>query len=46
MLLKYGPEGPVGNKPALAKVMAWHRTGDQSLHEPMLTQIQKGIWHH
>ena len=29
---------PIDNKPALVQVMAWHRTGDKPLPEPMLTQ--------
>ena len=31
--------GPIDNKPALIQVIAWHRTGDNLLPEPMLTQI-------
>ena len=37
--LKFVPMGPIGNKPALVQVMAWRRTGDKLLLEPMLTQF-------
>ena len=29
----------IDNKPALVQVMAWRRTGDKPLPEPILTQI-------
>ena len=35
--LKFFPRGPFDNKPALFQVMAWRRTGDKPLPEPMLT---------
>ena len=38
-LLKYFPRSPIDNKPALVQVMAWRRTGDKSLLEPMLIQF-------
>ena len=39
-------EGPIGNMSALVQVMAWHRTGDKALHEPMLTQYTDAyLWH-
>ena len=38
--LKFVPTCPVDNKPVLAKVMAWRRTGDKPLTEPMLTQFR------
>ena len=31
------PKGPVDNKWALVRVMAWRRTGDKPLPEAMLT---------
>ena len=37
--LKFAPKGPIDNKPALVQVMAWCRTRDKPLHEPMLTQF-------
>ena len=37
--LEFGPRSPIDNMPALFQVMAWHRTGDKPLPEPMLTQF-------
>ena len=37
--LKFVPKGPVDSKSALVHVMAWCRTGDEPLHEPMLTKF-------
>ena len=36
--LKFVPRSPIGNKPALVQVMAWHQTGDKPLPEPMMIQ--------
>ena len=36
---KFIPRSPIGNKPSLVQVMAWRRTGDKPLSEPMLSQI-------
>ena len=36
--LKFVPKGPIDNESALVQVMAWRRTGDKLLPEPMLTQ--------
>ena len=33
------PIGPNDHKPAMVQVMAWRRTGDKPLPEPMLTQF-------
>ena len=33
--LKYVPKGPINNIPALVQIMAWRRTGDKPLSEPM-----------
>ena len=33
------PKGPIDNKSALVPVLAWRRTGDKPLPEPMLTQF-------
>ena len=44
--LKFVPRGPIDNKPALVQVMAWRRTGDEPLPEPMLTQFTDTyMWH-
>ena len=37
MSLKFVARIPVDIKPALVQVMAWHRTGDKPLPEPMMT---------
>ena len=37
--LKYVPGSPIDNKSALVQVMAWRRTGDKPLAEPMMTQL-------
>ena len=34
---KIFPRTTIDNKPALVQVMAWRRTGDKPLPEPMLT---------
>ena len=34
--LKFVPEGPINNIPALVWIMAWRRPGDKPLSEPML----------
>ena len=54
--LEYVPKGPSNNIPALVQIMAWRRSGDKPLSEPMMvdlpmhicvTQPQwvKGMWH-
>ena len=37
--LKFVPWSPIDNKPSLVQVMAWRRTADKPLPEPMLTQF-------
>ena len=37
--LQFVPKGPIDNKSALSQVMAWRRTGDKPLPEPMLTWL-------
>ena len=37
--LKFVPKDPIDNMPAFVDVMAWHRTGDKPLPEPVLTQF-------
>ena len=34
--LKFIPKGPINNIPALVQIMAWRRTGDKPLSEPMM----------
>ena len=46
MSLKYVPRGPIDNKPALVQVMAWRRTGDKPLSEPLMTQFSDAYIRH
>ena len=34
--LKFVPKGPANNIPALVQIMAWRRSGDEPLSEPMM----------
>ena len=34
--LKFVPKGPINNIPALVQIMAWRRSGDKPLSEPMM----------
>ena len=43
---KFVPKGPIDNKSALVQVMAWRRTGDKPLPEPMLTQFTDAYMRH
>ena len=36
--LKFVPKGPINNIPSLVQIMAWRRTGDKPLSEPMVTR--------
>ena len=36
--LKFVPEGPIDNIPALVRIMAWRRPGDKPLSEPMMVR--------
>ena len=44
--LKFVPKGPIDNKSALVQVMAWRRTGDKPLPEPILTQFTDAYMRH
>ena len=37
--LKFVPKGPINNIPALVKIMAWRRSGDKPLSEPMMVSL-------
>ena len=37
--LRLVPRSPINNKPALVQVMAWRRTGDKPLSEPMIISL-------
>ena len=44
--LKFVHRSPIGNKPALVQVMAWHRTGDKPLPEVMFIQFTDAYMQH
>ena len=44
--LKFVPKGPINNIPALVQIMAWRRTGDKPLSEPMVTQLNDAYMRH
>ena len=46
LILLFVPEGPIDNKSALVQVVAWSRTDNKSLPEPMLTQFTDAYMHH
>ena len=37
--LKFVPNGPINSIPALVQIMAWHRSGDKPLSEPMMENL-------
>ena len=37
--LKFVPKGPINNYPALVQIMAWRRSGDKPLSEPMMVSL-------
>ena len=37
--LKFVPKGPINNIPALVQMMAWRRSGDKPLYEPMMVNL-------
>ena len=44
--LKIVADGPIDNKPALLKIMAWHQIYDKPLSEPMLTRFTDAYMRH
>ena len=44
--LKFIPKGPIDNKPALCQLMAWRRTGDKPLPEPMMAYFTEAYMRH
>ena len=46
MSLKYVPQGPIDNIPALVQIMAWCRSGDKSLSEPMMAKFPDAYMRH
>ena len=41
--LKFVPQGPINNIPALVQIIAWRRPGDKSLSEPMMVKLPTHI---
>ena len=41
--LKFVPYGPINNIPALVQIMAWRRSGDKPLSEPMVGRLPTHI---
>ena len=41
--LKFVPKGPINNIPSLVKIMAWRRSGDKPLSEPMMVWLLRHI---
>ena len=41
--LKFVPMGPINNIPALVQIMAWRRSGDKPLFEPMMVSLPTHI---
>ena len=41
--LKFVPKGPINKNPALVQIMAWRRSGDKPLSEPMLVSLPTHI---
>ena len=37
--LSFVPKGPIDNIPSLVKIMAWRRSGDKPLSEPMMASL-------
>ena len=42
--LRFVPNGPINNIPALVQIMAWHRPDDKPLSEPVLVGLLTHIW--
>ena len=42
--LKFVPKGPINNIPALVQIMAWRRSGDKPLSEPMMVSLLTHIY--
>ena len=43
--LKFGPKGPIDKSP-LVQVMAWRRSGDKPIPEPMMAQFIDAYMRH
>ena len=38
--LKFVPKGPINHIPALVQIMAWRRSDDNPLYEPMIVSLR------
>ena len=43
--LKFVPDGPIDNIPALVQIMAWRRLGDKPLFDPMMAYTDTYMRH-
>ena len=41
--LDFVPKSPINNIPGLVEIIAWHRTGDRALYEPMMARLPTHI---
>ena len=41
--MKFVPNGPINNIPALVQIMAWRRPGDKPLSEPMMISLNISV---
>ena len=46
MSLKSVARGPINNIPALVQIMAWRRSGDKPLSEPMMAYLNDAYMRH
>ena len=44
--LKFVPQGPVNNIPALVQIMAWRQPSDKSLSEPKMAYFDDAYMRH
>ena len=44
--LKFVPKGPINNIPAMGQIMAWRRSDDNPLFEPMLIEFTDAYMRH
>ena len=44
--VKFVPKGPINNIPALVQIMAWRRTADKPLSEPILVCCTEAYMRH
>ena len=46
IFMDFALKSPINNGPSLAWVMAWHRMGNESLPEPVMTQVADAYLSH